>query len=145
MVINHTLFADLFAIDAHIVATGKVLHHAILFRVVYMMLAVVRQKVPLRLGTYRAARTLKISFFAVSVLHVLEEVAATAVSYVAFSTPEPLLRVFVNVVHAHCRRLLVVAVVAALWTVDMTAYLLISINILGVARLRVRRLYCLHD
>jgi hypothetical protein len=41
MVINYVLLADLLAVFAHKVASSEVLHHAILFRDIDVLLAVV--------------------------------------------------------------------------------------------------------
>ena len=88
---------------------------------------------------------MEVPFVAVSVLHVLEVVAAATKPKVALDTHKSLFGVLIDKMHAHCCRLFVVTMIAALRTVDMITGLLISINLLGITRFGVRGLYCLHD
>ena len=136
MVIDYVLFADLLAIRAHIVATSEVLHHAVFFRVINVLLAIVVKKVAFRLCLHGATRAFEITFLRVGVLHVLDVVASRSKTFVTFNANKALLFVFVNNVHSHCRGFFVMAVETAYGTVDMSTYLFITFNLLGIARSR---------
>ena len=136
MVINYVLFADLLAIRAHEIATSEVLHHAVFFRVINVLLAVVVKKVAFRLCLHGTTRAFEITFLRVGVLHVLEIIATRSKTFVAFNAEKTLLFVFVNNVHAHCRGFFVMAVETAYGTVDMSTYLFITFYLRGIARSR---------
>ena len=136
MVIDNVLLANLFAVSANVVASCEVLHHAILFRVINVLLTVVAKKVAFCLGLDWATWALVHTYFRVCILHVLEVVATRSKTFVTFDANESLLFVLVNNVHAHCRGFLVMAVKAAYGTVNMRTCLFITFDLLSIARPR---------
>ena len=137
MVVDHCLLTWLFAIDADIIAAGEILHHAFFFRVIYVLFSVVIEQVPFCLGFNRATWTFVRSLLAVRIMHVLKVIAPRPKTFVAFNAHEALFFVFIYVVHTHRIRLLVVAVVTALWTIYVSTDLFIPFYVLGEARSRV--------
>lgn len=136
MVIDNALLTNFLTVRAHIVASRKVLHHTFLFRVIYMLLAIVAEEVALRLCLNRTNGAFVITFFRVSILHVLKIVASRSKTFVAFNANKTLLFVLINNVHAHCRWFFVVAVETADRTINVCSYLFITFDILGIARSR---------
>jgi len=136
MVIDYVLFADLLAIRAHVIAASEVLHHAVFFRVINVLLAIVVKKVAFCLCLHGTTRAFEITFLRVGVLHVLDVVASRSKTFVTFNANKALLFVFVNNVHAHCRGFFVMAVETAYGTVDMSTYLFITFYLRGIARSR---------
>ncbi len=76
---------------------------------------------------------MKVSLVAVGVLHMLKIVAARPKTFVALNAHEALFFVFINIMHAHCSRLFVVTVVAALWAINVVSDLLITFILLDEA------------
>lgn len=133
MIVEHTLLAYFFAIDAHIVTTRKVLHHTLLFRVIYVYFSVVAEEITFCLCRHRATGTFKVAGFAVGILHMLQVVAARPKTFVALNAHEALFFVFINVVHAHGCRFLIVTMIAALRAVNVVGDLLITFVLLDEA------------
>jgi len=139
MVVDHVLLAHLSAVHAPVVSASKVRHHALLLLTTDVFLAIVMMQVTLRFHFDRTARALDVSFFAMSIAHMLHVITSSSKSPVTFNAFETPFLVLINVVHTHGACLLVMTVETAFGTINMSTHLLIPLYLLRKARAVARR------